>query len=179
MRKNIIQAQKEVEDFYVNNKGEFIAKFRKLYPEVSQDVIIEIFQESVVIGVEKLQQSKFEGKSTFKTYVFGIGKNLVREYFRLEKKKTEYVKQSVVFTDESESMLIFDETSNLQQSLMKKALSKLEKKCLEIITAFYLEEKKYTEIVKEFNYSSVDVAKSTKSRCFKHLKMLISNETAI
>ena len=179
MQKNLEQTKKEIAHFYTSHKSEFVNKFRKDYPTIYKDVLIDIFQEAVVIGVEKVNQSKFEGRSSLKTYIFGIGKNLIRDYFRKVKQHNEYSTDIKFTQNDSEEMFEIEQPVDIRSSALKNAMKKLEKHCLDILNAFYLEGKKYPEIVEEFNYSSVDVAKSTKSRCFKHLKMLVSNEITI
>lgn len=179
MQKNLEQTKNEIAHFYTEHKSEFVNKFRKVYPTISKDVLIDIFQESVVIGVEKINQSKFEGRSTLKTYIFGIGKNLIRDYFRKVKQHNEYTSDIKFTNNDREEVFEIEQPIDVKSSALKKAMLKLEKHCLDILNAFYLEGKKYNEIVEEFNYSNVDVAKSTKSRCFKHLKQLVSNEITI
>lgn len=179
MQKNLEQTKNEIAGFYTNHKSEFINKFRKDYPTLHYDALIDIFQEAVVIGVEKVNQSKFEGRSSLKTYIFGIGKNLIRDYFRKVKQYNAYSSDIKYTYEESESVFDIENPIDIQSSALKRAMQKLEKHCLDILNAFYMEGKKYPEIVQEFKYSSVDVAKSTKSRCFKHLKMLVSNEITV
>lgn len=179
MQKSLEQAKKEIVDFYTNYKSEFINKFKKDYPTINTDALVDIFQEAVVIGVEKVNQSKFEGRSSLKTYIFGIGKNLIRDYFRKVKQHKTYSSDVKYTQEESENIFDIENPINIKSIALKKAMKKLEQHCLDILNAFYLEGKKYPEIVKEFNYSSVDVAKSTKSRCFKRLKMLVSNEITV
>ncbi len=179
MQKNLEQAKKEIASFYTNHKSEFINKFNKDYPTLYKDILIDIFQEAIVIGVEKVNHSKFEGRSSLKTYIFGIGKNLIREYFRKIKQHNTYSSDVKYTHSEYEDTFEIENPINIQSTALNKAMQKLEKHCRDILNAFYLEGKKYSEIKQEFNYSSVDVAKSTKSRCFKHLKILVSNEITV
>lgn len=179
MLKNLEQTKKEIASFYTCHKSEFINKFRKDYPTLNIDVLIDIFQEAVVIGAEKVNQSKFEGRSTLKTYIFGIGKNLIRDYFRKVKQQNEYQKDFQFTNEDREEVFEIENPIDIRSSALKSAMKKLEKHCLDILNAFYMEGKKYPEIVEEFKYSNVAVAKSTKSRCFKHLKQLVANEITV
>lgn len=179
MLKNLEQTKKEIADFYTCHRSEFVHKFKKDYPTIPEDALIDILQESIVIGVEKVNQSKFEGRSSLKTYIFGIGKNLIRDYFRKVKQHNEYRKDIQFTNEDREDVFEIEQPIDIKSSALKNAMQKLEKHCLDILNAFYLEGKKYPEIVEEFKYSNVDVAKSTKSRCFKHLKQLVSNEITI
>ena len=122
MLNSLEQTKKEIANFYTCHKSEFVNKFKKDYPSLYVDVLIDIFQEAIVIGVEKVNQSKFEGRSSLKTYIFGIGKNLIRDYFRKVKQHNEYRKDIQFTNEDSEEMFDIEQPIDIRSSALKNAM---------------------------------------------------------
>lgn len=156
-----------LQEFYKNNKKEFLL-FLNRYNLNLQDAL-DVYQDAIIALVENAKKGKIDNiQSSLKTYLFGIGKFMVFQKFKKQKRNILIEDfQNLEFEDE----IIEDEIS-IQVVLLQKAFDKMGEKCKKVLQLFYYEEKKLDEIQIELGYSNKDVLKSQKSRCLKQLKDL-------
>ena len=160
--------EKAIRDFYNENKNGFIL-FAKRY-NLDQDDIVDVYQDAIIALIENAKKGKIDNlQSSLSTYLFGIGKFMIFQKLKKEKK--------TFLTDDFLNMEYLDEDydeeeNNLQIKLLQKAMQKLGEQCKKVLLHFYYEEKKLDEIQESLGYSSKDVLKSQKSRCLKQLKEL-------
>jgi len=115
--------------------------------------------------------------SSIATYLFGIGKRLIYERMRTNKKNVSFEDQMEVSPEQAAEITNFDSIDNElneEQQLMKIHFDTLGEKCREILTLFYYRGFSIQDILNHTNYTSENVIKSTKSRCMKSLKERIS-----
>ena len=159
---------------YTVNKTAFL-NFAKKYPIAKNDVI-DIYQDAIIALRENAINGKIDNlKSELKTYLFSIGKYMI--YDRLKKqKKIHLVEEPSIFI-ENEDAFIFDFNTELthEQKQLQIAFKALGQKCKDVLTLFYYRGFNLEEIMNELNYTNKDVVKSQKSRCLKTLKALIAN----
>lgn len=157
--------------FYDEHKTAFLFFCNRF--NLRKEEALDIYQDACLVIFENARNGKLEQvKCNLKTYLFGIGKNLI--YKRFEKK----VKDEEAELRAFELATVFDpfEDENQQDQKIEQirnALQGLGKKCREILKRFYFEEKSLEEIMLEMNYESKNVLKSQKSRCLKQLKELL------
>ena len=151
----------------------FFAKKFKLPHEdnvdVYQDAIIAL-RDNIVNGNLK------EIKSSIKTYLFSIGKNMIFQKIKKSKKIVDIPVDLVPIDDVSTEFVIYEEDKSHKQRLVNSSFEKLGKKCQEVLKLFYYEGLTLEEIQHYFNYDNYNVVKSQKSRCLKTLKDLINNK---
>jgi RNA polymerase sigma factor (sigma-70 family) len=137
------------------------------------DEVQDIYQDSVIITYENIQKGKLNNlSSSISTYLFAVGKNLVREHIRRE----------VKFSNEEESIIreLYShpyDTPTLPEPLLdatKRELEKMEEPCKSILTLFYYFDKSIEEIATTLNYKDKTTVKTQKSRCLKYLRENIS-----
>ena len=162
--------EKSITRFYHNHKKAFL-EYAKKY-DLDHEDLLEVYQDACVIFVEKAQRGLLdELKSSPKTYLFGIGKNLI--YKRFEKiKREQHAFENLEFPAIEEPFL---EDESPAQLGLRMAFKKLGKQCKEMLNLYYFKEKKLEEIQELMNYADKNVVKSQKSRCLKQLKELIQN----
>ncbi len=160
--------EKTIRKIYEDNKNGFLL-FASRYP-LDKEELIDIYQDAMIALIENAKKGKIdELKSSLTTYLFGIGKFMV--FQRLKKNK------KTITSDEIENFEFeYDDYSedeiNLQLVSLRDSLKKLGEQCLKVLTLFYYEEKKLDEIQSLLGYTNKDVLKSQKSRCLKQLKDL-------
>jgi RNA polymerase sigma factor (sigma-70 family) len=158
-----------VEKLYVSNRDKFL-KYCKTF-KVDGEISIDIYQDAIVAFIEQSNKKGFKvEKSTYRTYLFAIGKFMLFAYLKKQNKLSSI--------QEIEEIAYEDFNTNLDTESITKigiVLNTLGAKCIAILKAFYYQNKKLDDIVIAFNYENKDVAKSQKSRCLKQLKNLISN----
>lgn len=153
--------------FYGEHKSAFLF-FGNRY-DLDREELTDIYQDACIVLFEKLKAGKLDNiNSSLKTYLFGIGKNLIFKRFK-QKAKTVDVEaiEIVAFEDP------FKEEETLEERRMRAAFVKLGDQCQEVLRLFYYEEKSLGEIMSILTYKDKNVLKSQKSRCLKQLKDLV------
>jgi RNA polymerase sigma factor (sigma-70 family) len=167
--------QTELGLVYEEYREEFIRWAIKEY-NCSMDDSQDIYQLTILIFYDNIRQGKLEHLvSSVKTYLFGIGKNVVRENMRKEKRyvpisKEKWLKENLI--DEPSDPIdesAFDRAKN--------ALAKLGQPCQRLVELFYYEKKSIPEITLEMNYKNPETAKNQKCKCMARLRKLFEQET--
>ena len=169
-------SQKALKQVYEDNRSKFIS-FAKRYNLPEEDVI-DIYQDAFIVLHNNLVNGKLQTlTSSIATYLFGIGKRLIYERMRTNKKNVSFEDQMEVLPEQAAEVINFDSIDNElneEQQLMKIHFDTLGEKCREILTLFYYRGFSIQDILNNTNYTSENVIKSTKSRCMKSLKERIS-----
>jgi len=167
--------QTELGLVYEEYREEFIRWAIKEY-KCSMDDSQDIYQLTILIFYDNIRQGKLEHLvSSVKTYLFGIGKNVVRENMRKEKRyvpisKEKWLKENLI--DEPSDPIdesAFDRAKN--------ALAKLGQPCQRLVELFYYEKKSIPDITLEMNYKNPETAKNQKCKCMARLRKLFEQET--
>ena len=157
---------------YEENRDKFL-NFAKRY-NLSEDENIDVYQDAYVIFYDNVMSGKIESfTSSISTYLFGIGKYLIFDQMRKNKKTVgdSYDISMVGEADEDMSTLEIDKPDETpEQQLLRKYFGTLGKKCQELLTLFYYRGFTISEIVESENYNSENVVKAAKSRCMKTLR---------
>jgi RNA polymerase sigma factor (sigma-70 family) len=152
----------------------FAWKFSK-----NSDDILDVYQDTIIVLQEKAIKGELdELKCTLKTYLFGIGKYMLYEKIRKQKKLVSPMKLEQEGYDYHDIAIDFlqDQPNKMQQQLQG-AFVTLGKKCKEILTLFYYRGYTINEIRETLNYPNTNVVKSQKSRCLKQLKGKVKTNT--
>lgn len=160
---------------YLSNKDAFI-QFSKKYGISNYDAL-DIYQDSVLALRENIATGKLkELNSSVKTYLFGIGKYMIFDYLRANKKMiSSTIEESNISNLIDGFEVLFKEEIYDKELQLKNAFEKLGEKCKAILTLFYYNNYNIEDITKALNYNNKDVVKSQKSRCLKGLKDKIEN----
>lgn len=163
-----------LKEFYLNNRSAFIS-FAKKYPIAKEDVI-DIYQDAIIaLRDNAINGSIDDLKSELKTYVFSIGKYMIFNMLK-QQKKTHLVEDSSSFISDEDALTFSSNSSNEltnEQKQLQAAFKTLGQKCKEVLTLFYYRGYDLEEIMNALNYTNKDVVKSQKSRCIKSLKTMI------
>ena len=130
----------------------------------------DVFQDALMIILEKAQSPDFEINSSFYTYLFGVNKlvwyNLSRKKFR----KTVTMPDDNTLKDSHsiETDLINRELDNIYRA----NFSKLGELCRQLLQLFF-EKKTMTEIANRLNLKNEHTARTRKYRCRTQLKKLM------
>lgn len=150
---------------------EFVT-FRGGMPEDAAD----LFQEALLILVEKVRSGKFRGESGLKTFLYGIVRNLWLMELRTRDRRK---KREEFFTDNEP--LVEDPGFGKRASTNIQALfDQIGPVCKSILLGFYYENKPMKVLLEEFDFKTEQVLRNKKASCMKKLKELIlSNENLI
>ena len=154
---------------YLEYRSPFISFAQKFCS--NQDDIVDAFQDSIIVLQEKAFKGDLDGlRCTLKTYLFGIGKYILYEKMRKQKKVVSQMKVQEDYDYNIIALDFLDIQPNEMQQQLQRAFVTLGKKCKEVLTLFYYRGYTIEEICQSLNYENKNVVKSQKSRCLKQLK---------
>jgi len=130
----------------------------------------DVFMDSLIAFQQRLLKEQTIEIKNIRNYLYTSCINLwisKRKKSSREEFYSEGLKQ-LSFIDNVNEEVEYRESLNIAA---KKAIANLSKKCKEIINLFYFEKRNMKDIADMMNFSDFNVAKTTKSRCFKKLMM--------
>lgn len=158
-------------ELYTRHRGEFIGWAQQTY-KVSEGVAVDIFQDVMVIFFRNVSQGKLTRlESSVKTYLFGIGKNLLRRHLQKKGKELPLDPEFDLPDAGGGTMKII--LQNERQQTLLKALEELGEPCKQLLHLFYYQQLSIKEIQAKMAYKSAQVVKTQKSRCVQYLRKLI------
>ncbi|AFM05375.1 RNA polymerase sigma factor, sigma-70 family [Bernardetia litoralis DSM 6794] len=143
----------------------------------------DVFQETLIVFLEKLKKDNFYLTASLKTYIIAISKNIWLNSLRKNKKTTIYSITNSENSDDStdfnqkaiEIILSTDFDTDLEneKSILEKFndyFSHLTSHCQNLLSTIVEEEKTTEEIQKEFGYTTRNNLHNQKYKCVNQLK---------
>lgn len=136
-----------------------------------EELAKEIFNDSLVLLIEKVSSPDFVLTSKLSTYLYGINRFLLQNILRKEQKQNRAVlwEEAMHLTDED---LDYDFEKEAKMKAMEKILSSVTEKCRKIFQLFYYEQKTMEYISGKLGFSSVNSAKTQKYKCLEKAHQL-------
>ncbi|MDH7448366.1 RNA polymerase sigma factor [Aquimarina sp. 2201CG14-23] len=161
-----------LEKIYNEYRSAFL-QFAKKY-DLDHDALVDVYQDAFIALREHAINGKLDDiKSSVKTYLFSIGKYMIYDHLRKQKKTISY-ENSIDYKETSDTQDFFKEPQlTAEQQLLRQHFKNLGKRCQEMLTLFYYRGLTIDEITDNLGYENKNVVKSQKSRCLKSLKELI------
>jgi len=167
-----------------NKAYEILYKF--YYPSVRnficknngcEDDAKDVFQETIIVLLEKIPKDDFTLRSSLKTYIFAISSNIWLKRLRDANKivKTELSMYEKYLTDYEEAE---EKEIEVHQTNIKKVLNafrKISDKCKVILTAIFYDEKNIEAVTKEFGYTNKHNAQNQKYKCLEQARKGVEN----
>lgn len=151
-----------VQRFVVNNSGT---------PTDAAD----IFQDAVIAFYTQLKKEKLDLKCSLQTYIYSIARNLwlkrLRKTQRIQPIQDDF--DTVEISDNQMNAIVYGERSKIIVQLIEQ----LGEDCKKVLTYFYFEHLRISNISERMGYSSDQVTKNKKSRCLKQLRTLAKDDT--
>lgn len=135
---------------------------------LDQDIISDIYQDSFVALYENIQTGRLSKLNcSLKTYLFKIATNKIHTHLAATQK---YKKVSIEENwKDAHDQYSTDEWKE-RQDVVFKAVSEMEHLCRTMLSMFYWEQRKISEIAREMGYKSEQVVKNRKKICLQRLK---------
>lgn len=162
-------------------KGENNNSFGQLYKEyfgmVNQfinnnngrtDDAEDIFQDTMIVLLEKLRQDNFQLTASIKTYIMAIAKNLWLKRLRTSKKEIEFTSSFDDFFFEEINLAIDQEKTYFDR--LQNLLHRITEHCQGMIYDIFFKEKSIEQIQNEYGYSTKHNAQSQKHKCVEQIK---------
>ena len=144
----------------------------------SDEMIQEIFNDSLVLLIEKVSSPSFVSTSKLTTFLTGINRFLLKNELR-KKANEPFISaefQSNLFEGIPNFEYDFEKEEKLK--MVDSILDTIQEKCKKILHFFYFEKKSMDFIAKQLGFSTVQSAKTQKYKCLEKAHQL-ANETSI
>ena len=139
--------------------------------EMAQDV----FQDAIVILMEKVYAQKLDLTCSVKTYLYSICKYLWLDQLRQNKRE----KQMIQFFDEEYnsndiSIHFYNEPEILDN--VATAINALGDPCKQLLECFYYKNMSWDEIASSLNYANAASARNQKYKCLERIRNIVNVE---
>lgn len=133
----------------------------------------DIFQETVMVLYDKVNQGNFTLNSKLQTFLYAISKRLwlkqlTRGASKYHQDQVDSLEDSLAAEEAIEEHVLTE--ANLNQ--MEDALLTLGEPCKTILQDFYIKNASMIEICEKFGYTNPDNAKNQKYKCLQRLKKI-------
>ncbi len=139
----------------------------------------DIFQELVVTFIDLIQQNKFRGDSSVKTYLYAIVKfkwlNELKKRNKADTREKLYEKDIEIIGKETINYKQFE--ANKQR--VENILNMVGDNCKKILMATYYDDASNKEILETMHYQNEQVLRNKKYNCLKALEKLLSENKTL
>jgi RNA polymerase sigma factor (sigma-70 family) len=129
----------------------------------------DIFQEALIILVNKIRNTSFLLTARLSTYLFGVSRLLWKD--ELRKRNSSFTRSLDVPDADNIEAVISDAIEEERIAMLAgKALEELKGRCRELLLLFYEGRLKMKDIAVKMGYSSENTAKNQKYKCLEAAK---------
>lgn len=158
--------EEAVKFLYEKYRDEFVQWAIKRH-QSNEEEAKDVFQNIIVIFFSKVNSGKLTIlESSIKTYLFGIGKNLLKQ-------RNEDLSLDEILISE---LVDTGKEENEKLNILMSEMNKMSDLCTSILRYYYFNGYSMEDIAVEFNYKSVDSAKTQKYKCLQKLKNAIKSK---
>ena len=137
----------------------------------------EIFNDALVLLIEKVSDRKFELTSKLSTYLFGIARLLWMNELRRQNKSRELEWSDTLIVSASDIGYDFEKEERLKR--IEEMMEVISDKCKEILRRFYYQSNSMQEIAEALGSSSVNSAKTQKYKCLEKAILVVKSSSPI
>ncbi|MFT5777815.1 MAG: RNA polymerase sigma factor (sigma-70 family) [Crocinitomicaceae bacterium] len=137
----------------------------------------EIFNDSLILLIEKVESPNFVLTSKLTTYLYGINRIMAKNNLKKHNKPHELEWKDALNLDEGD--LDYDVEYETKLKSIELLLTKISLKCRKIFQLFYFEKKSMQAIADELGYSSMNSAKTQKFKCIEQAFKLSQQNQSI
>lgn len=139
----------------------------------------DVFQEVVVTFIEVVQQGKFRGESSVKTFLYSLNRHI---WLNELKKRSRMQVRNVKFEKEKEQVdagvSSFIAGREARQQVMD-IIEQLGDACRQVLLAFYYQELSVKEMLEFLPYENEQVIRNKKYKCLKKLEEMLHANPAL
>jgi len=157
---------------YAQNREAFINWMLRRY-HCDEDDAKEAYQRAFSILYFNVKEGKVtELTSSVETYLFGIGKNVMKRIFRQNSRET--VSLDHIIGHQTDELNYYEkEEKHHQKELVKQMLDKIGDPCKSVLLMYYFHRYSMESIAQRMGYKTESVAKKKKFLCLKKLKEMV------
>lgn len=136
----------------------------------------DIFQETIIILLQKLSQPDFVLTSKLKTYLYAVAKNLWLK--RLRYNKIRIADNDFSLTNyRTEIDIIELDPEKSREEKLENWLQKATKNCQNILKALFFHEEPMNNLIKKMNWKNKHTASNQKYKCIQQIKKIKNKDT--
>jgi DNA-directed RNA polymerase specialized sigma24 family protein len=144
-----------------------VAKFVKKHGGTLEDAK-DIFHDALIVHYEKLQDPHFILRSSEEAYMMGVVKNLWWQKIRTD------LKSETLADHEDASVKVSPE---IDTSRLYKLVVSAGKRCLDLLSMFYMKRASLTEIAETFEFKTEHSAAVQKYKCIEKIRDTIKQNS--
>jgi len=134
----------------------------------------DIYQEAVILFIEKIREETLELNCLIKTYLYSVCRRLWLKRLAFKSRFGGAVTESDKFVDVADDVVEYEERE-ASFTKMAEALVLVGEPCKTLLEDFYMQDLSMQEITEKFGYTNADNAKNQKYKCLLRLKRLFFN----
>ncbi|MGV6860347.1 MAG: RNA polymerase sigma factor [Putridiphycobacter sp.] len=151
----------------------------KEFPKIENNILVsggdkeiarQIFHDSLILFIEKVEKKDFVASSKLTTFLFGINRFLWKNELRRRQKNIELEWADTLIVSAED--INYEIEKEIKLKTLDKILNQITEKCRTIFELFYFKKQTMQVIAEKLNFSSVNSAKTQKYKCLeKAIKM--------
>ncbi len=166
--------EKFLRNLYEEHRDAFITWVSRYY-KCPDDLAADVYQQSFTTLFFNVKEGKLvKLNSSLKTYLFAIGKNLLRDHFKVAKRRQELLEVAL-----ESGELDYDIMQQYEQSEMKaivvRLLEQIGEPCRTVLELFYLKNFAMEAIAHRMQYKSEQIAAKRKHICLRQMRSLLAD----
>ncbi|MFM9989093.1 RNA polymerase sigma factor [Flavobacterium sp.] len=134
----------------------------------------DVFQDTMIILLEKLRKDNFQLTASLKTYIMAISKNIWLNKLRKTYKEVDLTNENSNIYFEQIDIAIDDEKNYMDK--LQNYLHKITEHCQGLIHDMFFKEKSIEIIQKEYGYSTIHNAQNQKHKCIEQIRKVKSQD---
>jgi RNA polymerase sigma factor (sigma-70 family) len=162
-------------DLYNQNRNKFM-HWAKSWTGLKEAEVVDVYQDACIILWQKIQAGNLVLTAKPATFLFGIGRNVLRERLRGQKREPLPLPDGMNITDDDLNDFMDspeEEMIRLQRnSCLEKIIQTLGEGCASIVRLTFFHDKNSKEIAEISGYASGDVVRQMRRRCLTQLREL-------
>jgi len=130
----------------------------------------DVFQDTMIILVEKMRQDDFQLTASVKTYIMAIAKNIWLKRLRTSSKQVKFAYCFDNHLFEEINLAIENEKTYFDK--LQNFIHKITKHCQGLIHDMFFKEKSIEQIQEEYGYSTKHNAQNQKHKCVEQIRRI-------
>lgn len=128
----------------------------------------DIFQEAIIVLLNKVRQNNFVLTATLKTYLFAIAKNLWLK--KLRDNKTISVSDFEKYQLQSEALVVEIEPEKTKEEKVGNWLTRITANCQRILKAIFFYKEPMDSVMKKMGWKNKHTAANQQYKCIQQVK---------